>query len=146
MVGDLQKAIANFPRTAIAFCCLYLMYCFYDTISSTIRYNTLNTLQYRFGENKLKVCSIEKFIMTTKRQRTFISIEIDPKTKDAFSKKLGEEGKTVTGALKQFIEDYLSKEESIPNPQNLAEFVKRLEEVEKKVGIENAQLLGESVA
>ncbi|HYX15682.1 MAG TPA: hypothetical protein VE944_15200 [Nostoc sp.] len=84
--------------------------------------------------------------MTTKRQRTFISIEIDPKTKDAFSKKLGEEGKTVTGALKQFIEDYLSKEESIPNSQNLTEFVKRLEEVEKKVGIENAQLLGESVA
>ncbi|MEH1808476.1 hypothetical protein [Nostoc sp.] len=84
--------------------------------------------------------------MTTKRQRTFISIEIDPETKEAFSKKLGQEGKTVTGALKQFIEDYLSKEESISSPQKLSEVIRRLETVEKKVGIENAQLLGESAA
>lgn len=110
-----------------------------------MRYNTLNTLQYKFNGNKLKVCSIEK-AMTTKRQRTFISIEIDPETKEAFSKKLGQEGKTVTGTLKQFIEDYLGKEESIPSSQDLAEFIKRLEMVEKKVGVENAQLLGESAA
>ncbi|MBN3951953.1 MAG: hypothetical protein HWQ38_38005 [Nostoc sp. NMS7] len=84
--------------------------------------------------------------MATKRQRTFISIEVDPETKDAFNKRLGQEGKTVTGVLKQFIEDYLSKEESISSPQELAEVIRRLEMVEKKVGIENAQLLGELVA
>jgi antitoxin component of RelBE/YafQ-DinJ toxin-antitoxin module len=79
-----------------------------------------------------------------KKQRTFISFEIDPVTKEQFSQRLKAEGKTVTGVLKQFVEDYLTTEE--PENQDLTEVIKRLEEVEKKVGIENTRLLGEFAA
>jgi hypothetical protein len=79
----------------------------------------------------------------SKKQRTFISFEIDPEIREAFSQQLKSEGKTVSGVLKQFVEDYLKSAEK---PQDLTDVIKRLEEVEKKVGIENTRLVGESVA
>ncbi|KYC40731.1 hypothetical protein WA1_24130 [Scytonema hofmannii PCC 7110] len=82
----------------------------------------------------------------TKRQRTFISIEIDPETKTAFSEKLEREGKTVTAVLKQFIDDYLKAETEEVKKWDLGEVIKRLEIVERKVGIENARLVGETSA
>ncbi len=91
----------------------------------------------------------------TKRQRTFISIEIDPETKKAFNDKVEQEGKTVTSVLKQFIEEYLITETSTGLP-TLGEISKRLKLVEDKIqGLslennelarENKQLLGESAA
>ncbi|WP_026736213.1 hypothetical protein [Fischerella sp. PCC 9605] len=84
--------------------------------------------------------------MASKKQRTFISFEIDPETREAFSQQLKSEGKTVSAVLKQFIENYLSSAEQPKSPQDLTEVIKRLEEVEKKVGIENKRLVGESAA
>lgn len=81
----------------------------------------------------------------SKKQRTFISFEIDPEIREAFSLQVKSEGKTVSAVLKQYIEDYL-KSASVEKPQDLAEFIKRLEEVERKVGIENNRLVGESAA
>ncbi|MBC1221287.1 hypothetical protein GNF10_23625 [Nostoc sp. UCD121] len=78
-----------------------------------------------------------------KKQRTFISFEIDPEIREAFSQQLKSEGRTVSAVLKQFIEDYLKSTEK---PQDLTEVIKRLEEVERKVGIENNRLVGESAA
>ncbi len=82
----------------------------------------------------------------SKRQRTFISFEIDPETREAFSQQLKSEGKTVSAVLKQFIENYLRSAEQPKPPQDLTEVIKRLEEVEKKVGIENKRLVGELAA
>ncbi|NDJ21012.1 hypothetical protein GS682_05000 [Nostoc sp. B(2019)] len=82
----------------------------------------------------------------SKKQRTFISFEVDAETREAFSQQLKSEGKTVTAVLKQFIDDYLKSAQQEAKPQELTEVIKRLEEIEKKVGIENARLVGESVA
>lgn len=85
----------------------------------------------------------------SKRQRTFISFEIDAETREAFSQQLKSEGKTVSAILKQFIDEYLKSTGEV-KPQDIAEVIKqldeRLEKIEKKVGIENAQLLGELAA
>lgn len=93
--------------------------------------------------------------MAAKRQRTFISIEIDPETKKAFNDKVEQEGKTVTSVLKQFIEEYLSADAS-RNLPSLIEITQRLKLVEEKIqGMntensellsENKQLMGESAA
>ncbi|MBO3463569.1 hypothetical protein G7B40_001555 [Aetokthonos hydrillicola Thurmond2011] len=93
--------------------------------------------------------------MTAKKSRTFISIEIDPETKKAFSDKIDQEGKTVTSVLKQFIEQYLSSDTS-ENVPSLIEITQRLRLVEEKIqGIslennelvnKNKQLVGESAA
>lgn len=79
----------------------------------------------------------------SKKQRTFISFEIDPDTREAFSQQLESEGKTISSVLRQFIEDYLA---NAAPPQDMTEVIRRLEAVEKRVGIENARLVGESVA
>ncbi len=93
--------------------------------------------------------------MVAKRQRTFISIEIDPETKKAFNDKVEQEGKTVTSVFKQFIEEYLSSE-TLGTLPSLIEITQRLELVEEKIqgmslenselASENKQLVGESAA
>jgi hypothetical protein len=77
----------------------------------------------------------------TKKQRTFITFEIDPETRQAFSDRVASEGKTVSGTLKQFINDYLSSE-SAKTDSGVAQEIeafkeqtnKRLEEIEAKLG------------
>jgi hypothetical protein len=88
------------------------------------------------------------------KQRTFITFEIDPEIREAFGDRLKLEGKTITGVLKQFINEYLHSEgESKDSDSEILEMSKRLAVVEgdlavvkEKLGGENIQLLGELAA
>jgi hypothetical protein len=80
----------------------------------------------------------------TKKQRTFISIEVDPEKKAAFMEKLKQENRTATDVILEFVDTYLSVKKQ--EAADMEEFRKRLETVERLVGIENARLVGESTA
>ncbi|MEC4818929.1 MAG: hypothetical protein SAK29_37490 [Scytonema sp. PMC 1069.18] len=80
----------------------------------------------------------------TKKQRTFISIEIDPEKKTAFMEKLKQENKTATEVVLEFVDTYLSVKKQ--ETADMEEFRRRLETLERVVGIENARLVGESTA
>ncbi|MDF5720195.1 MAG: hypothetical protein PUP91_06840 [Rhizonema sp. PD37] len=79
-----------------------------------------------------------------KKQRTFISVEIDPDKKDEFVKRLKQENRTATDAILSFVDEYLSSKQH--EAMDLIELRRRLEVVEQRIGIENARLVGESTA
>ncbi len=80
----------------------------------------------------------------TKKQRTFISIEVDPEKKAAFMEKLKQENRTATDVILEFVDTYLSVKKQ--EAADMEEFRRRLEAVEHLVGIESARLVGESTA
>ncbi|MDF5732479.1 MAG: hypothetical protein PUP92_31905 [Rhizonema sp. PD38] len=84
--------------------------------------------------------------MAAKRQRTFISIEIDPEEKKAFNDKVEKEGKTVTSVLKQFIEEYMSSEVpgSLPSLIEITQRLKLVEEKIQEINLENSELVNKS--
>jgi len=79
-----------------------------------------------------------------KKQRTFISIEIDPDKKDEFVKRLKQENRTATEVILGFVDAYLSSKQQ--EAMDLTELRRRLEVVEQRIGIENTRLVGESTA
>ncbi len=79
-----------------------------------------------------------------KKQRTFISIEIDPDKKDEFVKRLKQDNRTTTDVILGFVDAYLNSKQQ--EATELTELRRRLEAVEQKIGIENTRLVGESTA
>ena len=79
-----------------------------------------------------------------KKQRTFISVEIDPDKKDEFVKRLKQDNRTATDVILSFVDEYLSSKQH--EAMDLTELRRRLEVVEQRIGIENARLVGESTA
>ncbi len=79
-----------------------------------------------------------------KKQRTFISVEIDPEKKDEFMNRLKQDSKTATEVILGFVDAYLSTKQQ--EATDVTELKKRLEAVEQKIGMENTRLVGESTA
>ncbi len=79
-----------------------------------------------------------------KKQRTFISVEIDPDKKDEFVKRLRQDNRTATDVILSFVDEYLSSKQH--EAMDLIELRRRLEVVEQRIGIENTRLVGESTA
>ncbi|MBR8840413.1 MAG: hypothetical protein DSM106950_42110 [Stigonema ocellatum SAG 48.90 = DSM 106950] len=79
-----------------------------------------------------------------KKQRTFISVEIDPDKKDEFVKRLKLDNRTATEVILGFVDEYLSSKQQ--EAIDLMEIRRRLEVVEQRIGIENSCLVGESTA
>lgn len=79
-----------------------------------------------------------------KKQRTFISVEIDPDKKDEFVKRLKQDNRTATEVILGFVDEYLSSKQQ--QAMDLVELRRRLEIVEQRIGIENTRLVGESTA
>ncbi len=79
-----------------------------------------------------------------KKQRTFISVEIDPDKKDEFVKRLKQDNRTATEVILDFVDTYLETKQH--ETMDLTELKRRLEVVEQKIGIENTRFVGESIA
>ncbi|BAZ10718.1 hypothetical protein NIES4071_25410 [Calothrix sp. NIES-4071] len=74
-----------------------------------------------------------------KSKRTFLQFLIEPEKKQKFVAKLEENGTTITDVLMQFVDSYIDESEKIDN----AEILRRLEALEKFVGMEKSKLVGE---
>jgi hypothetical protein len=75
-------------------------------------------------------------------KRVFVQFLIDPEKKQKFAGKVEQEGRKMTDVLLEWIDNYLDETEKV----DVVELSKRLETLEKIVGVEKIQLLGESVA
>lgn len=74
-----------------------------------------------------------------KSKRTFLQFLIEPEKKQKFVAKLEQNGTTITDVLMQFVDSYIDESEKIDN----TEILRRLEAVEKFVGMEKSRLVGE---
>ncbi|GJD22396.1 hypothetical protein RIVM261_073520 [Rivularia sp. IAM M-261] len=74
-----------------------------------------------------------------KSKRTFLQFLIEPEKKQKFVAKLEKNGTTITDVLMQFVDSYIDESEKIDN----TEILRRLEAVEKFVGMEKSRLVGE---
>lgn len=74
-----------------------------------------------------------------KSKRTFLQFLIEPEKKQKFVAKLEKNGTTITDVLMQFVDSYIDESEKIDN----AEILRRLEALEKFVGMEKSRLVGE---
>ena len=77
-----------------------------------------------------------------KARRVFLQIVIDPEKKQKFVAKLEQEGKNITDVIMDFVDSYIDETEKV----DVVELNKRLQTVEKFIGIEKVQMLGESIA
>jgi uncharacterized protein YpiB (UPF0302 family) len=75
-------------------------------------------------------------------KRVFVQFLIDPEKKQKFAGKVEQEGRKMTDVLLEWIDNYLDETEKV----DVVELSKRLETLEKIVGVEKVQLLGESAA
>ncbi|MBR8839712.1 MAG: hypothetical protein DSM106950_38365 [Stigonema ocellatum SAG 48.90 = DSM 106950] len=78
----------------------------------------------------------------TKRERTFIQVQIDPTIKQKFTSKVELEGKKITDVILEWIDNYIDETEKV----DVIELKHRIEAIERTLQEKNSILVGESTA
>lgn len=74
-----------------------------------------------------------------KAKKVFLQVLIDPEIKRKLADRAEKEGKNMTDAVLELINSYIDESSRVDN----TEIIRRLEAVEKFVGIEKSRLVGE---
>lgn len=85
----------------------------------------------------------------TKRDRTFVQVQIDPEKKSKFAEKLEKEGKKITDVVNQWIDDYINeapKVDVLELKGDVIELRQRLAILEQAMQVKEDALQGESAA
>lgn len=76
-----------------------------------------------------------------KRERTLIQFQVDPLTKEKFTLKLAEEGKTITEVMLEWIKEYIGEAEA---GVDIIELNRQVEALKLAVQEINSRLVGET--
>lgn len=76
--------------------------------------------------------SINGVRMTSKKERIFIQVQIDPVMKSKFASKVEQEGKTITDVILNWIDDYVNEKEKV-DVLELKQRLDALQSVEHRV-------------
>ncbi|MEH1789692.1 MAG: hypothetical protein V7L23_30080 [Nostoc sp.] len=85
----------------------------------------------------------------TKRDRTFVQVQIDPEKKSKFAEKLEKEGKKITDIVNEWIDDYINGAEKVDVVElkgDVVELRQRLAVLEQSLATKEGELQGESAA
>ncbi|MBN3951905.1 MAG: hypothetical protein HWQ38_37765 [Nostoc sp. NMS7] len=85
----------------------------------------------------------------TKRDRTFVQVQIDPEKKSRFAEKLEKEGKKITDIVNEWIDDYIDGSEKVDVVElkgDVIELRQRLVNLEQSLQNREGELQGESAA